>query len=178
MKFTNSGLEILDIFGTWSFGQKNLLHYLLEIPPFLSCGNPWPKKVTIFLALGSFFWLKIQKTCVWRELIYRKIPLRCPERIYGQRTIGLYSGRRGGCLYSGGKSLQLQSVKLTFLSYLQFKNTFRHFFTSFKKWNMFKVNNKDTKLVKLTIKTSLTCPGLFIVNFEHISDALCLLESV
>ena len=57
------------------------------------------RKSPYFLALASFFWLKIQKTCVWRELIYRKIPLRCPEHIYGQRTVGLYSGRWGGGAY-------------------------------------------------------------------------------
>ena len=63
---------------------------------------------------------------------------------------------RGGIytrsLYLGGKALQFASVKLTFLSFFQYKARILAFFTSPKIWNMFKVNNKDTRIRKVNNK--------------------------
>ena len=89
-------------------------------------------------------------------LKYRKIPLIRPGRIYGQSTnfIGLYSG---GLIYGGAyireeKHFNLQSVKLTFLSFFQHKSRISAFFPSCKMWDMFKVNNKDTRIRKVNDK--------------------------
>ena len=63
---------------------------------------------------------------------YRKIPLICPGHIYGQRKnlMGLYSGSGG--LYLKEKDFNLQSVKLTFLSFFQYKARISAFFMSCK----------------------------------------------
>ena len=67
--------------------------------------------------------------------------------------MGLYSG---GVIYGRGvayirqeKHFSLQSVKLTFLVFFQYKARILAFFTSCKILNMFKVNNKDTRIRKV-----------------------------
>ena len=44
------------------------------------------------------------------------------------------------------KNFNLQSVKLIFLSFFQYKARISAFFTSGNMWNMFKVNNKDSRI--------------------------------
>ena len=46
----------------------------------------------------------------------------------------------------------LQSVKLTFLSFFQYKPRISAFFMSCKMWDMFKVNNKVTRIRKVNDK--------------------------
>ena len=50
------------------------------------------------------------------------------------------------------KHLNLQSVKVTFLSFYQYKARVLAFFTSCKMWNMFKVNNKDIRIGEVNNK--------------------------
>ena len=92
-------------------------------------------------------------------MIYCKIPLIRPARFYGQRTnlTSLHSGGEGG-LYTGGayireeKHFNLQSAKLHFLYFFQYKSCIIAFFTSCKMWNMLNVDNKDTGIHKVNNK--------------------------
>ena len=56
-------------------------------------------------------------------------------------------GRAGGAYIREEKHFNLQSVKLTFLSFFQYKARISAFFKSCKMSNMFKVNNKDTRIL-------------------------------
>ena len=105
------------------------------------------------------------------------------------------------------KRFNLQSVKLTFLSFLQYKARILAFFTSCKMGNMFKVNNKDTRIRKVNDKVKnkgtvdiVLASLLLTLNAFHFllhcfllltlisellavvvvccSDALCQLESI
>ena len=67
--------------------------------------------------------------------------------------VGLYTGVGEGSFVREEKHFNLQSVKLTFLSFFQYKARISGFFKSCKIWNMFKVNNKDTRIRKVTDKT-------------------------
>ena len=90
--------------------------------------------------------------------------------------MGLYSAGEegGGFIYGGGggggggrahireeKHFNLLSVKLTFLSFFQYKARISAFFTSCK---MFKVNNKDTRTRKVNdkVKTKSVYGGRLI----------------
>ena len=92
-------------------------------------------------------------------MIYCKIPLIRPARLYGQKTnfTSLHSGREWG-FYTGGayireeKHFNFQSAKLHFLSFFQYKSCIIAFFTSCKMWNMLKVDNKDTRIRKVNNK--------------------------
>ena len=64
--------------------------------------------------------------------------------------MGLYSGAyiRGVC---GAKALQFAICK-TFLSFFQYKARISAFFTLCKMWNLFKTDNKDTRIRKVDDK--------------------------
>ena len=74
---------------------------------------------------------------------------------------------RPGCIYKGqilwayiqgkGKQFNLQSVKLTFLSF-QYKAHISKLFTLCYMWNMLKVNNKDTRVCKVNNKVKYKDP--------------------
>ena len=83
-------------------------------------------------------------------LLYHKILLIYPGRIYGKRTnlMSLYSGVEGG-LYSGGKSPQFSIFQTYFSFFFQYKAHILAFFMLCKMWNMFKVNNLDTRIYKV-----------------------------
>ena len=73
--------------------------------------------------------------------------------------MGLYSERGGTGVNTGEgayireeKHFNLQSVKLTFLSFFSVQSTILVFLTSCKMWNMFKVDNKDTGIRKINDK--------------------------
>ena len=95
-------------------------------------------------------------TCAIR--IYRKIPLIRPRRtdkgqIWWSYIQGAYIRGSGWGAYIQEKNyLNLQFFKLTFLSFFQYKARITAFFTSCKMWNMFKVNNKDTRIRKVNDK--------------------------
>ena len=100
-----------------------------------------------------------------RQLVYRKIPLKRPGHIYGQRAnlMGLYLG--GAYIWGRGahvweeRHFNLHIVKLiTFLYCSQYKTRISAYFTLCKMWNMFKVNNKALEYVKLTIKLKIKTP--------------------
>ena len=83
--------------------------------------------------------------------IYRKIPLTRPGRIYGQNSHLKFDGPifrwgRGRAYIREEKNFNLQSVKLIFLSFFQYKARISTFFMSGNMWNMFKVNNKDSRI--------------------------------
>ena len=63
--------------------------------------------------------------------------------------------REGGAYIREEKHFNLLSVKLTFLSFFQYKARISAFFTSSKMWNMFKVNNKDTGIRKANDKAKM-----------------------
>ena len=50
------------------------------------------------------------------------------------------------------KHFSLQSVKLTFLSFFQYKVRILTFFLSCKMREMFKINNKDSRILKVNDK--------------------------
>ena len=64
----------------------------------------------------------------------------------------------GGLIYWGayiweGEHFNLQSVKLlNFRSFLQYKARILAYFTVYKLWNMFKGNNKGTRIRKVSDK--------------------------
>ena len=62
----------------------------------------------------------------------------------GGRGIGGYIWKK--------KKINLQSVKIAFLSFFYHKAPILGYFTSCKMWNMFKVNNKDTRIQKVNDK--------------------------
>ena len=61
-------------------------------------------------------------------------------------------GGGGGAYFRKERHFNLQSVKLTFLAFSQYKAHTLAFFLSCKMWNMFKVNNKDTRIRKVNDK--------------------------
>ena len=73
------------------------------------------------------------------NITYRKIPLIRPGRIYGQRT-------------NGRKNTSTCNLETFFLSFFQYKVRILAFFTSCNIWNMFKANNKDTRIHKANNK--------------------------
>ena len=90
------------------------------------------------------------------QSLYRKFPLIRAGRIFGQRTnlIDLYSGdlhMEGAGYIRKEKHFNLQSAKHTFL-FSSIKHVFCYFFTSCKMWNMFKNNNKETRIRKVNDK--------------------------
>ena len=61
--------------------------------------------------------------------------------------------RGGGAYIQEEKYFNCQSVKLAFLSFFRYKVRVSEFLTSYKyMWNMFKVNNKDTRTCKVNDK--------------------------
>ena len=85
------------------------------------------------------------------------------------------------------KHFHLQSVILTVLSFFQYKVSILAFFTSYKMWNMFKVNNKDTRICKLNNKVKnkdtidvVLATLLLILNTRHflLQCSYCWLWSV
>ena len=58
----------------------------------------------------------------------------------------------GGLCSEEKKHFNLQSDKLTFPSFFQYKVSISAFFTSCKVRNMFKVNNKDTRICEINNK--------------------------
>ena len=85
------------------------------------------------------------------------------------------------------KHFNLQSVKLTFLSFFQYKACILTFFMPCKMWNMFKVNNKDTKIcivnnkVKNKDTIDIVLPSLLLtLNISHflLQCFYCWLSSV
>ena len=65
----------------------------------------------------------------------------------------IFGGRGGGRAYiREEKHFNLKSVKLIFLCFIQYRARISAFFTSCKMWNMFKVNNKDTRICKVDDK--------------------------
>ena len=64
---------------------------------------------------------------------------------------GLYTGWGGAYIWEE-KHFNLQSVKLTFLSFFKYKAHNVAFSPLYKMCNMFKVNNKDTRICKVNDK--------------------------
>ena len=104
----------------------------------------------------------------------------------------IFGGRWGVLIYGvvyirEKKQFNLQSVKLTFLSFLQYKARISSFFMPCKMWNMFKVNNKDTKIRKVNNKVKnkdtidIILPSLLLtLNIFHflLQCFYCWLSSV
>ena len=80
---------------------------------------------------------------------HRKIPLIRTVRIYGERTnlMGLYLG---WTYIREEKHFNLRSVKLTFLSFFQYKARILAFFTLCNKDT--RIYNKDTRIRKVNDK--------------------------
>ena len=84
---------------------------------------------------------------IWK---YCKIPLIRSECIYGQRTnlMGLFSG----VLIFRRKNNSICNLLNLLFFFFHYKTRILAFFTSCKMWNMFKVNNKGTRIRKVNDK--------------------------
>ena len=95
-------------------------------------------------------------------IIYRKIPLIRPGRIYGQRTnlMGLYSGGLypRGLIFGRKKTSIWNLLNLLFFLFSSIKHVFRHFSRRARCKICSKLTIKIPEYVKLMIKLKIKTP--------------------
>ena len=139
------------------------------------CPLNWKLFRKKFVKLCVIFVFFLSNLLIQNEIGMPLDPVNTPWE-YIPDKLGVQRDKFDGPIFD--EHFNLQSVKLTFLSFFQYKVRILRFFTSYKMWNMFKVHNKDTRKPKVNnkVKTKdtvdVSMASVFWIYFKNFNNEI------